>query len=124
MPREILLVAALAHVDDDRAFLDRVPGTAGQPHTTITGAGHFLQEDKGPELATVIADFIDEKLTDPTISRDDVEQLIVGRGAHLIDLDGWKHIDAAEKAAGREAGRPRIKLTDVSSLEAAAGSAE
>lgn len=79
----------------------------------------------GEETAeAVIADFIDEKLTDPTISRDDVEQLIVGRGAHLIDLDGWKHIDAAEKAAGREAGRPRIKLTDVSSLEAAAGSAE
>jgi len=35
-----------------------VPGTAGQPHTTIKGAGHFLQEDKGEQLAQVIADFI------------------------------------------------------------------
>lgn len=42
----------------ERAFLTRVPGAAGQPHTTIEGAGHFLQEDKGPELARVIADFI------------------------------------------------------------------
>jgi haloalkane dehalogenase len=42
----------------ERAFLERVPGTEGQPHTTITGAGHFLQEDRGPELATVIVDFI------------------------------------------------------------------
>lgn len=42
----------------DRAFLDRVPGTAGQPHTTITGAGHFLQEDKGPEVAHLLVDFI------------------------------------------------------------------
>ena len=32
--------------------------TAGQPHTTIEGAGHFLQEDRGPELARVIVDFV------------------------------------------------------------------
>lgn len=37
---------------------ERVPGAAGQPHTTIRGAGHFLQEDKGEELARVVVDFI------------------------------------------------------------------
>ena len=42
----------------ERQFLGVVPGTNGQPHTTIEGAGHFLQEDKGPELAKVIAEFI------------------------------------------------------------------
>ena len=42
----------------DKVFLREVPGTAGQPHVTIEGGGHFLQEDKGPELATVIVDFI------------------------------------------------------------------
>jgi haloalkane dehalogenase len=35
-----------------------IPGAQGQPHTTITGAGHFLQEDKGEELARVVVDFI------------------------------------------------------------------
>jgi len=35
-----------------------IPGARNQPHTTITGAGHFLQEDKGEELARVIVDFI------------------------------------------------------------------
>ena len=35
-----------------------IPGTAGQPHTTIEGGGHFLQEDRGPELAAVVASFI------------------------------------------------------------------
>ena len=35
-----------------------VPGCAGQPHTTITGAGHFLQEDRGAELGQVIAGFV------------------------------------------------------------------
>lgn len=39
-------------------FLRRIPGTKGQPHTTIVGGGHFLQEDRGPELAQVIVDFI------------------------------------------------------------------
>jgi haloalkane dehalogenase len=41
-----------------QSFQDRVPGALNQPHTTISNAGHFLQEDKGPELARVIIDFI------------------------------------------------------------------
>ena len=35
----------------DRVLQQRIPGALGQPHTTIVGAGHFLQEDKGEELA-------------------------------------------------------------------------
>ncbi len=35
-----------------------VPGTDGQPHVTIEGGGHFLQEDKGPELAEAVVRFI------------------------------------------------------------------
>jgi haloalkane dehalogenase len=42
----------------DKAFQATVPGTKGQPHTTIEGGGHFLQEDKGEELARVVVDFI------------------------------------------------------------------
>lgn len=42
----------------DALFQLLVPGAAGQAHTTITDAGHFLQEDKGEELAAVIVDFI------------------------------------------------------------------
>ncbi|GAA3044860.1 FAD-dependent oxidoreductase [Gordonia defluvii] len=79
----------------------------------------------GEETAeAVLADFIDDKLAEPSESRGDIAQLAVDRGAHLIDLAGWKSIDAAEKAAGREAGRPRVKFTDVAALEAAAESAE
>ena len=40
-------------------FMQRqVPGAAGQPHTTIRKAGHFIQEDRGEELAQVTLDFI------------------------------------------------------------------
>jgi haloalkane dehalogenase len=41
-----------------RVWQKRVPGAQGQPHTIIRGAGHFLQEDKGPELAHAIVAFI------------------------------------------------------------------
>jgi len=42
----------------DRVFQARVPGTKGQPHTTIVGGGHFLQEDKGEDLANAIVAFL------------------------------------------------------------------
>ena len=42
----------------DRVLQARIPGAAGRPHTTITGAGHFLQEDKGEILADVVVDFV------------------------------------------------------------------
>ena len=35
-----------------------IPGAAGQPHTTIVGGGHFVQEDRGPEVAQVLVDWI------------------------------------------------------------------
>lgn len=42
----------------DRRFKERVPGAAGQAHTTIVGGGHFLQEDRGTELGEVLARFV------------------------------------------------------------------
>ena len=42
----------------DKIFLRTVPGTKGQPHTTVAGAGHFIQETHGKELAKIINDFI------------------------------------------------------------------
>jgi haloalkane dehalogenase len=35
-----------------------IPGARDQAHVTITGGGHFLQEDKGAELAEVVVNFI------------------------------------------------------------------
>ena len=39
----------------ERMLMGKILGAAGQPHTTIAGGGHFLQEDRGPELARVVA---------------------------------------------------------------------
>jgi haloalkane dehalogenase len=40
-----------------RVFQQHVPGAAGQPHST-PHAGHFLQEDAGPDLARAINELI------------------------------------------------------------------
>lgn len=42
----------------DRVFQAAVPGAGDQPHTTIEGGGHFLQEDRGEELAKVVVDWM------------------------------------------------------------------
>ncbi len=42
----------------DRFWQENCPGAQGQNHTTIKDASHFVQEDKGPELAKVIIEFI------------------------------------------------------------------
>ncbi len=41
----------------ERAFIRRVPGAAREPHTTVSGGGHFLQEDRPDELARIISEF-------------------------------------------------------------------
>ena len=42
----------------DKVFQTHVPGAAGQPHVIFPNAGHFLQEDVGPELADLVLRFI------------------------------------------------------------------
>jgi len=42
----------------DRVLQDAIPGAQGQPHTTIEGGGHFLQEDRGEELARAVVRFV------------------------------------------------------------------
>ncbi len=42
----------------EKRFQEEVPGAKGQGHVTIRGAGHFLQEDKGEELAAAVLGFI------------------------------------------------------------------
>jgi haloalkane dehalogenase len=44
--------------DGKRILRERIPGAHGQPHTTIMNAGHFVQEDQGPQLAAVVTNFI------------------------------------------------------------------
>jgi haloalkane dehalogenase len=42
----------------DTVFQERIPGARGQNHTTLEGAGHFVQEQKGAELGQIVTEFI------------------------------------------------------------------
>jgi haloalkane dehalogenase len=42
----------------DAVLRKLIPGAKGQPELTIEGGGHFLQEDKGRELATAVVEFV------------------------------------------------------------------
>lgn len=42
----------------EQVFQDHVPGARGLHHVRITGAGHFVQEQRGTELAQIIAELV------------------------------------------------------------------
>jgi haloalkane dehalogenase len=42
----------------ERLWQKLVPGAANQNHTKIRGAGHFVQEDKGEEVAQALVEFM------------------------------------------------------------------
>ena len=42
----------------EKPWQDLVPGAQGQEHVIIRNAGHFLQEDEGPQIAEVLVRFI------------------------------------------------------------------
>jgi haloalkane dehalogenase len=42
-----------------KVWQKQVPGAQGQPHAIIRNAGHFLQEDRGPEVAAAIVVFME-----------------------------------------------------------------
>ncbi len=44
----------------EKYFQDAVPGAKNREHVKIRNAGHFLQEDKGPEIAEVLIKFVRE----------------------------------------------------------------
>ncbi|WP_099022993.1 FAD-dependent oxidoreductase [Mycolicibacterium palauense] len=56
----------------------------------------------------------------PEGGRLDVDEL-AARGLHVVDLAGWRLIDAAERQQGSTVSRPRVKVVDRQALLAAAG---
>lgn len=48
----------MGSLENQKNFTNHIPGTKGQPHQRYTNAGHFIQDDIGPELAKKIISFI------------------------------------------------------------------
>ena len=41
-------------------FAERVPGARGRFHPVVSGAGHFVAEDRAEEIAAIVAAFVAE----------------------------------------------------------------
>ncbi|MFX0576203.1 FAD-dependent oxidoreductase [Nocardia nepalensis] len=67
--------------------------------------------DSEETVELLIADFTAGKLGVPQADRAALKALLAERQADLVDREGWKAIDTAEKSAGKAAGRPRVKFT-------------
>jgi haloalkane dehalogenase len=47
----------LGHLQDD--FVGRIPGARDQPHATLRPGGHFLQDDRGEDVAAALVSWLD-----------------------------------------------------------------
>ena len=48
----------VGEADGQPWMTENIPGAQGQPHQRIMDASHFLQDDKGPEIAEMVDAFI------------------------------------------------------------------
>ncbi|MGW1512999.1 FAD-dependent oxidoreductase [Streptomyces sp. NPDC002394] len=72
-------------------------------------------------IGTLLADAVAGALPKPTGTSQEFRRLAKGRSARgLVDARGLASIDRAERARGRDAGRPRVKLATLPELVAAA----
>ena len=58
----------------------------------------------------------------PEVDADEdfLPQLLSERGVDFVEFDGWRAIDELEQERGRALGRPRVKLTSIAEMLAAA----
>ena len=75
-------------------------------------------------VAALVADFNAGRLTDPLAKPGALATLVQARQPAVVDSAGWRAINAAEIARGRDEGRPRNKFTDVGDMLAAAATAQ
>jgi ferredoxin--NADP+ reductase len=116
--------------DDDAGVVPNVDGrVAGSPGAYVAGwikrgPTGFIGTNKSCAMRTVAAlveDYNDGLLTDPSARPSPLGRLVSARQPDVVDLAGWRAIDAAETARGAAIGRPRVKFTDVGEMLAAAG---
>ncbi len=67
--------------------------------------------DAQETVEQLLDDFTSGKLTAPQADRGALKALLAQRQPDLVDREGWKAIDTAEKSAGKSGGRPRVKFT-------------
>lgn len=89
-----------------------VPGVycAGWLKRGASGVIGTNRVDSAETVASLIEDFTDGRLPDPPGGSDSFVALARLRRPDLLGADGWRRIDDAEVAAGRDQGRSRVKF--------------
>nr|WP_306436869.1 FAD-dependent oxidoreductase [Rhodococcus sp. 06-1059B-a] len=119
--------------DEHRSVLPQIDGRVVDPDSGKPLTGTYVTGwlKRGPSgvigtnkkcahdtVASLLRDFADGHLSEPAIP-DDIATL----APHAVDASGWRAIDAHERAAGRDLGRPRLKTVDIDRMLAIARSA-
>ncbi len=104
--------------DDDAGVMPNVDGRVSHAERTYCagwikrGPSGVIGTNKKDAMETVdalLGDARAGKLAAPSDA--DLRVLLEERGTSFVEYDGWRAIDAAERAAGEPLGRPRVKVT-------------
>jgi ferredoxin--NADP+ reductase len=79
------------------------------------------KKDSQDTVSKLLEDAAAGRLNTP--SRDDIEAFVFANAEHAVEWSGWEAIDAVERAAGEDQGRPRVKLAQWHALREAARTA-
>ncbi|NYI77816.1 FAD-dependent oxidoreductase [Nocardioides panzhihuensis] len=83
------------------------------------GPNGFIGTNKSDAEETVeqVLDDLDaDRIPAPVGDAAEITAVVRGRQPGMVDLAGWQAIDREEKRRGAEAGRPRVKITDVEEM--------
>jgi ferredoxin--NADP+ reductase len=107
--------AATGTVPNDRGRVAPGVYVAGWAKRGPTG---FIGTNKSCAQETVdrILDDLDAGRPDPVGTRESIASVVAGRQPHVVDLAGWRAIDAEERRRGAERGRSRVKIVDVDEM--------
>jgi ferredoxin--NADP+ reductase len=104
----------------------RVVGDDGQPVPGVYVAGWIKRGATGTigtnkhcareTVASLIDDFMSDRLATPEGDRRSLHELLKERQPDLVSGSGWRAIDEAERLRGRSLGRPRVKFTNVTEM--------
>ncbi|MBC2589676.1 MULTISPECIES: FAD-dependent oxidoreductase [Rhodococcus] len=109
-------------VDPDTASPVRGVYTTGWVKRGASGVIGTNKQCANDTVKAVIDDFTTGRLMHPSLesSREALAEFIRERRPDRVDRKQWLAIDAAERARGRDEGRPRVKFVDVGEMLEAA----
>jgi ferredoxin--NADP+ reductase len=105
--------------EDGRVHADGavVPGeyVAGWIKRGPTGIIGTNKKDAAATVASLLAD-VPSLPKAPHRQPGDIDAYLLARGVHVVDVEGWMRLDAAEQALGNERGRDRTTIHELDQM--------